>query len=418
MSPDEIDSQARRIMRENDRGGYTVPTGGLYPYQWNWDSAFAAWGFSAFDIARAWQEMETLFQGQWENGMLPHIVFHQEVEGYFPGPDVWQVAHRPHTSGITQPPVAATMLRAIHEADRQTGAAHLPRFYDRLLAWHRWFVKYRLENGMVAITHPWESGRDNAPDWDSAMARIDTSGVGPYRRRDTEEVDPAMRPKKQDYDRYLAILHFGRDCGWDEREIARGGPFRMADVGMSFIFLRACRDLLHLGRELGRDTAEIEGWIAALEAGAERHWNADAGHYDSLDLRSGAFSGALTSASFLSWYAGLRDDRMLPHYQRIMGQVRYGMPSNDPQAPSFSKLRYWRGPVWGIINALIGIGLAEAGHARLAEDLRLMTRALIAEHGFYEYFCPRDGASAGGANFTWTAAIWLAWASPHARGRV
>ncbi len=419
MVPDETDARARAILRGNDHGGYTVPTEGLYPYQWNWDSAFAAWGFSTFDIPRAWLELETLFQGQWDNGMVPHIVFHKDIDGYFPGPEVWQVRHDPPTSGISQPPVAATMARAILAADPEAGRAPMARLYGKLLAWHRWFAKYRLEEGMIAITHPWESGRDNAPDWDAAMARIDTSGVGEYRRRDTEEVDPAMRPRKEDYDRYLAILYFGRDCGWDERAIARGGPFRMADVGMSFIFLRACRDLLHLAREFGtkQEEEEIAGWIAALEKGARQHWNEAAGHFDSRDLRSGAFSGALTSASFLCWYAGIDDARMLEHYLRIMGDVTYGVPSNDPEAPTFSRLRYWRGPVWGIINTLIGIGLEECGHEELAGELRGMTRGLISEHGFYEYFCPQDGASAGGANFTWTAAIWLSWASPHARGR-
>ena len=41
-----LDAEARRILQLNDKGGYTVPTAGLYPYQWNWDSAFAALGFA------------------------------------------------------------------------------------------------------------------------------------------------------------------------------------------------------------------------------------------------------------------------------------------------------------------------------------------------------------------------------------
>ena len=52
MTPEraiELDAEARWILRLNDRGGYTVPTAGLYPYQWNWDSAFAAYGFAAFE---------------------------------------------------------------------------------------------------------------------------------------------------------------------------------------------------------------------------------------------------------------------------------------------------------------------------------------------------------------------------------
>ena len=32
---------------------------------------------------------ETLFSGQWDNGMVPHILFHKVDPSYFPGPDVW-----------------------------------------------------------------------------------------------------------------------------------------------------------------------------------------------------------------------------------------------------------------------------------------------------------------------------------------
>ena len=84
-----LDKTAREIIEGNDKGGYTVPTEGLYPYQWNWDSAFAAIGFAEFDIDRAWEEFDTLFSGQWDNGMVPHILFHKSDPRYFPGPDVW-----------------------------------------------------------------------------------------------------------------------------------------------------------------------------------------------------------------------------------------------------------------------------------------------------------------------------------------
>ena len=69
----DLNAQARDILVRNDRGGYTVPTHGLYPYQWNWDSAFVALGFAEFDRDRAWQEIETLISGQWDDGMIPAI---------------------------------------------------------------------------------------------------------------------------------------------------------------------------------------------------------------------------------------------------------------------------------------------------------------------------------------------------------
>ncbi|MEL6205710.1 MAG: hypothetical protein AAFR47_10435, partial [Pseudomonadota bacterium] len=264
---DELDAKARQILTGNDRGGYTLPTAGLYPYQWNWDSAFAAWGFSTFDVDRAWAEVETLMAGQWPNGMVPHILFHQPDPGYFPGPDVWGTDGRGpiQSSGITQPPVAATFIRAIWERDRQGGKARLAALLPKLVAWHRWFMAWRADEGVMFVTHPWEAGRDNCPDWDSAMALIDPVGVGDYVRRDTSHVDPSMRPTKADYDRYIWLVQRGRRLGWDDAAMAEEPPFRVADPTMTFILLRANRDLAAMAEALGQDRSEIDGWIATLE---------------------------------------------------------------------------------------------------------------------------------------------------------
>ncbi|MEP0320426.1 MGH1-like glycoside hydrolase domain-containing protein, partial [Bauldia litoralis] len=86
MEDTKLDLRAKEILRTNDRGGYTVPTAGLYPYQWNWDSAFVALGFAAFDIDRAWTEVESLLASQWPDGMVPHIIFQRIDDSYFPGP--------------------------------------------------------------------------------------------------------------------------------------------------------------------------------------------------------------------------------------------------------------------------------------------------------------------------------------------
>jgi hypothetical protein len=417
MGVAETDAAAREILRANDRGRYTVPTDILYPFQWNWDSAFAAWGFASFDVPRAWVELETLLSHQWENGMVPHMIFHEEAPGYFPGPAVWGVKRSPPTSGITQPPVAATLARSILVADPEYGRPHMKAAFDKLLRWHRWFMTERAEDGMIAVTHPWETGRDNAADWDEAMARVDTSEVGAYKRRDLQEVAAEQRPTKAEYDQYLAMVYFGRACGWDEAEIRANGPFRVADVGMTFILLRACRDLLALAKEFGEPTDEIAGWLETLELGSRRHWN-PAGYYDSVDLRTGAFTNAPGSASCLCWYAGIDDARMLECLGRFRSAVRYTVPSLDPSHPGFAPTRYWRGPVWVVMNALIGAGLAEMGYVGLAGRVRSDTANVITRSGFYEYFSPLDGAPAGGGRFTWTAAVWLAWASPHAKGRM
>ncbi|MBL4812561.1 MAG: hypothetical protein JKX69_09470 [Rhodobacteraceae bacterium] len=410
MTNEQLNAQARAILTGNDRGGYTVPTSGLYPYQWNWDSAFAAWGFSTFDNPRAWQELNTLFAGQWADGMVPHIIFHQNDPGYFPGPEVWGTGTTPPTSGLSQPPVAAIMARLIWQEDKAAGLAHIKALYPKMLAWHRWWHEHRCAAGPAAVTHPWESGRDNCPDWDIGMANVDGSGVGEYKRRDTGHVDPSMRPSKAEYDRYLAILYFGRECGWNQKKIIDDGPFLMADPGVTFILLRAHDDLAAIGRELGEDVAEIESWATQLRAGLDMIWNDDLGAYDARDLRTGKFAGVLGSGAFLAFLAGESRPALDANLTRIWDAVTYGIPSSDPHAAGFAPRRYWRGPTWPVVNALIALGLRSSGKLEEEARLRDETAALIRKHGFYEYFDPLDATPCGGDTFTWTAAIWLTWA--------
>ena len=70
--------QAKQILQKNLRGKFTVPRDKLYPFQWNWDSGFVSIGFANYDIDAAINELNSLLSGQWENGMIPHILFHSE----------------------------------------------------------------------------------------------------------------------------------------------------------------------------------------------------------------------------------------------------------------------------------------------------------------------------------------------------
>ena len=63
LNPAELRGLAAEILSENDREGcYTIPTKGLYPFQWNWDSCLTALGWMYLDEDRAWREIETLFE--------------------------------------------------------------------------------------------------------------------------------------------------------------------------------------------------------------------------------------------------------------------------------------------------------------------------------------------------------------------
>ena len=408
--------EAIKVIKMNDRGGYTVPTNRLYPYQWNWDSVFTALGIWHFDKWRAWSEIVTLLDAQWQDGMLPHIVFRHNDPDYFPGPAIWNTNTKPPTSGHSQPPVLASIVWRFVQTGTEYDKQNALEVFSKLMAYHRWFINARDPDnrGVISIVHPWESGRDNCPDWDIGMQNIVIpNNLERYTRRDIHHVNSNQRPTQEQYDRFITIVNFGRKCNWDSQTIYSKGPFLMADPGVQFIFLRASRDLLAMAKYLEMDLAvdEITGWVEKVEVGSDFLWNDLVGGYCARDLRTGLFSNAITNASMLSFFAdvGSLEQRksMEAHCRRILDASSFGMPSWDPDHQAFESQRYWRGPVWAIMNHMVISGLEDAGLADLATRVRNDTINLINQQGMAEYFDPRNGDGLGGMDFSWTAAVYL-----------
>ncbi|MEM8855233.1 MAG: hypothetical protein AAGD34_16125, partial [Pseudomonadota bacterium] len=297
------------------------------------------------------------------------------------------------------------------------GARLLP-LLDAADRWHAWFATARNDpkTGAIGVVHPWESGRDNVPDWDSPLAAVSADNVTPFERRDLSHIDAAMRPTKAQYDRYIALVEFGRSVGWDQVKLRDTSPFFVCDPGMTAILMRAERALIALSEANGRDdiaqTARTR--LGDLEKGLDALWSDTLGAFTTLDTRTGHRGEYISSASFLSFVAGPLDgaktQALTAHFDRMRDACQYMVPSYDPAAPAFDEKRYWRGPVWLVVNWLIAMGFEERGDTDRAAKLRADSHALVMTGGFHEYYSPLDGAPLGGGNFTWTAAAWLDWA--------
>lgn len=407
-------SDAAAILAENDRGSYTVPTQGLYPFQWNWDSCLTALGLAHIDEGRAWTEIETLFSHQWDDGMVPHIVFHVEDDGYFPGPDVWGTGRAVPTSGITQPPVAGFAVSRLFEraADRAAAVERASRLLPAITRWHEWFFACRdpQSTGLVAIIHPWESGRDNSVDWDAAFDRVPTEGVAPFTRRDTMHANPEHRPTQAQYERYIWLVQLFRSLGWDNGKLHDASPFQVVDPGFNAILIRSCADVADLARKLGLgDLAARNAAMAAKGAAAlETLWNARLGQYVCLDRAAGRLIDSPSVGGLLAAFAPLPAQRSMALAARVRAlseKVAFTVPSHDPGSSEFDPRRYWRGPVWLIVNYMIADGLRAAGQAETAERIVDDSLRLIRTGGFAEYYDPISGAPCGGGRFTWTAAM-------------
>lgn len=414
MEPQTAYDRAVEVLKLNDRGSYTVPTEGLYPFQWNWDSCLTALGLRHFDEARAWTEIETLFAHQWDDGMVPHIVFHVYSDQYFPGPDVWGTNRPTPTSGITQPPVAGFAAKRMFDAaaDRDLATERARRLLPRIDAWHKWFFANRDPHGegLVAILHPWESGRDNSIDWDVALDRVPTEGVGDYTRRDTQHANPAHRPTKAQYDRYLWLVQCFRELGWDNSKLHDASPFQVIDPGFNAILIRSCADLADLAEALGETGIAADNRARAargLEA-MEGLWSAAHGQYLCRDRTINALIDSASIGGILPAFANIPEGRAAAIAQTVQRQsaaVHYTVPSHDPADPRFESSRYWRGPVWLITNYMIADGLAAAGESTTAQLIVDSSLELIEQSGFAEYYDPISGAPCGGGRFTWTAAM-------------
>ncbi len=413
MSQSMIDT-AIEIIRKNDQGTYTVPTHGLYPFQWNWDSALTALGIAHFDEERAWTEMDTLMENQWEDGMVPHIIFHKQDDGYFPGPDVWSTGRPVPTSGITQPPVSGFAANRLYQRadDKAAAGARAKALLPKIDAWHDWFFRCRdpRGTGLVALIHPWESGRDNSVDWDAAFERVPTDGVEPFQRRDLKHADASHRPTQAQYERYIYLVQLFRSLGWDNSKLHDASPFQIVDPGFNAILIRSCCDLADLAETLGEtDIAERNRARAIKGAAAmEALWSEADSQYICYDRKAGAPVNNASIAGLLAAFAPIpktRAAQIADRIQNIGEKAKYLVPSQPVDTDCYDGKRYWRGPVWLIVNYMIADGMERAGQTAVVDRIVGDSLALIEKSGFAEYYDPISGEPCGGKTFTWTAAM-------------
>lgn len=427
---------ALEVLRNNDLGQSTKPAPQLYPHQWSWDSAFIAVGLAHTNVNRALLELETLFNAQWKDGRVPHIVFNPAASDYFPGPERWMCAELnsdapqiPATSGIIQPPVHALALAIIAQKTKDPAiCARIRTLYPKLVRWHRYLLTQRDPEkiGLITIYHPWESGLDNSPRWDAPLANVKVGAVPPYTRRDTKHVaDPSERPSQTEYDRFLWLVECLKRAKYSDAEIYKTHPFLIKDALMSSIFAASNLALMEMFKEFGTnetDLSDMQNWqTRVLDGLLEHSWNRDKKLALDLDTENGCAQIQVSTCAGLSpilipnldpKIAKQIVDRIFDKDFAGNREMKYAVvPSTSPGTPGYHPRAYWRGPSWPPINWLYWYGLKQNGFVDEAEALRVANLNLLErpEAKFGEYFELKEGTQLGSANQSWTAAVVLDW---------
>ncbi len=419
--------EAKHILQGNDRGGFTVPSPKLYPFQWNWDSCFVSMGMSNYKVEAAISELQALLRGQWENGMIPHILFHSKnEEGYFPNWDFWDSSVNPgapkdlKTSGISNPPILGLALEQMLDknADNATVVDFVRQSLPAVIRFHEFFYAQRdpFHEGLLYMYHPWESGRDNSPLWDDALSLIDLNKaqLPTYQRRDLSVADASERPTSQQYDQYVYLLLLGKRHRYEGEGIAQDSEFLIQDSLMNAMLIRSNQSLMELGERFGIDTGSIrEKQSQSIQSYEQKFWQEALQTYCGYDLRQKKHLPFWEIGGLSALLAGVpspdKARKMSQYLEELVGQNYMIVPSFDVKHPLYDSKRYWRGPIWPQMNWMVCHGLKQYGMHELAHNVRHNFLELVERFGFHEYFeaqkdlMQKEHGGYGGDHFSWTA---------------
>jgi hypothetical protein len=376
-----IGELAERVLRANWRSGerqgvtyaYTSPSPRRYPWQWYWDSCFAAIVWRRFDPQRSRAELETLLRAQREDGFIGHTTFWDRPLS-FPRLAFYNVPTRDSFSTATiQPPLLAWAWRI---------AVGDPAAEPRIAAQAEWLLANRDLEGdrLLWIVQPDESGLDASPKFDPVWGWRANARIG-----------------------FPLLVRRNRRLGFDARRVLGAGGPVLCEVVTNVLWGLA---LLALGRP------------SITPALVQRLWDGDRGLFLDEAQPSGARPEVSTIASLTPLALPDLPEEIARRLveEHLLDPGRYWTPVAPPsvsaQEPSYEPgggrglvRRYWRGPTWVNTAWLVWLGLCRLGYQEEADQLIGGLTAAVTREGLSEYYDPRDGRGLGAPDFAWSSLI-------------
>lgn len=372
---------AERVLRQNwqegERNGahyaYTQPSPGRYPWQWYWDSCFAAIVWRRFDPARSRAELESLLAAQRPDGFIGHTIFWDRPVSLTRLPFYNVLSRSSFQTETIQPPLLAWAWQI---------AVGDPLQEPRIGAQVDWLQANRdLDgDGLLWIVQPDESGLDASPKFDPVWGRRANGRIG-----------------------FPCLVRRNRKLGFDARRVRdRGGPV-LCEVLVNTLWSLS---LQALGRP------------SATPALVERLWDERRGFFLDEAQPGGARPGILTWAALaplalpdLPEEIGrqLVEEHLLNSREFLTPvappSVAASEPSYEPDGGPRLPRRYWRGPTWINSAWMVWLGLRRLGYEKEAKQMARGLLDAVEREGLREYYDPRMGKGLGAKDFAWSALI-------------
>jgi len=353
--------------------GYTRPSPSRYPWQWYWDSCFAAIVWRRFERERSRSELRTMLRAMRPDGFIGHVVFWDRPISRRRRTYYNVDSRAAEMTGTIQPPLLAWAWKL---------AVGDPSSEPLIEAHHGWLRDNRdLDgDGLLWLIQPDESGLDSSP-----------------------KFDPVWGRRSHAHWAFPLLVARNRRLGWDARRVRDAGGPVLCEVATNVLWGLAL--IAH-------------GEPSITPALVDRCWDERRGFFVD-EAQPGGLRPAVSTWAALSPLALPDLPEEIGH--RLVNEhlldprrywLRYPPASVSAEEPSFEpnrgpgwKRRYWRGPTWVNAAWLLWLGLERLGYTAQAREMAQRLAEVVLREGLREYYDPNTGAGLGATDFAWTALV-------------
>ena len=311
-----------------------------------WDTFFGALMLSLENEKFCKLNLKAIFDEMTADGMIPNAM----------------------GAGHSQPPVGSMVIGEIYRKSKDVEL--LREAYPYLLRWNKWYYENRMtKEGYLCwgtgsygkgkesfFEAKCESGMDNSPIFD--------------------------------------------DTVYDENK----GLCMVADVGLSGLFIKDCRELIEFSRILGytENIGSLKLRMERAEEALNTLWNEEDGIFENLDLVTGKFCTRLSPFNFFCLFSAAvsNEQKQIVVKKHLLNEAEfwgeYVLPSISKNDYAFAEQQYWRGRIWAPLNTIVYYALCDAGFYKEAKLIagkseKVMLRVWENECRIYENYSAVDG---------------------------